>query len=325
MFHHRSKKPASSNSGHNRSRAKGSSSKSKSGTNTGVSNSISFLFVVNELHIDGHETQHDQWNNRLPPTTPHGYDDEEPSVVFRCSDGVISQASNYAWARSSVDDGGLGPGNIFIFVDLNNGQPLEDPEKMPVYNVCTIFSCNPQLPIVAVSADATIDTTMYHGSTGPYGPIWATPQFIPHATNPGTSEIILDANQGQGYVIGRDASWIPSLLPSTFKNSGHAPSSTGLSGDLAAIIGLMAFYERRGNNQPRTNELFLGGDSPRGMWHQYRWRGSGRPHGYATFESPLRGFLVYICLDNKENANSTFENLQWLEEENILVQENPSQ
>lgn len=327
-------KPASGNSGHKRSRTKGSSSRSKSGTNSGVNNSISFLFVVNELHVHIDYIQHDRWGNTLPPTAPQGYDDEEPSVVFRCRDGVVSEARNYMWGRSPVDGGGLGTGNIFIMTDLHSGQQLEEPEEMPVHNACTIFSSNPHLPIIAVKTDATIYRTMYHGSNEDcvyHGSnnedcehVWATPQFTSRESDPGVSEVVLDANQGRNYVTTHNPTWIPSLVPATYKISRNTQltASKGLSGEIATIIGLMAFYDDYGSDGPKTNELFGGGESSRGRWHHYRWRGSGKPSGYATCENQLRGFLVHVCLDDIENPTCTSDHLRYLERHMILVHDN---
>ncbi|KAJ4321274.1 hypothetical protein N0V84_005408 [Fusarium piperis] len=122
------------------------------------------------------------------------------------------------------------------------------------------------------------------------------------------------------YVAGRSPSWIPGLLPRTYRSpSANAPDSRGLGGELPIILGLMALTpEQNKESNDSTNQLFLG----RNGWRRNEWRGGNdAPKGYPdTAQDDPCAFLVKVFLD-PDNPMSTAEYLKWVEWNDILVRD----
>lgn len=77
---------------------------------------------------------------------------------------------------------------------------------------------------------------------------------------------------GAPFATGRDASWMPSLVPSVYRNTSPlARPSRGLSGELPIILALMGFHGRPGG----ASEVFLNHS-----WKSNRWHGSNRASTY---------------------------------------------
>lgn len=194
---------------------------------------------------------------------------------------------------------------------------------MVPYKTVTVFSCSPHLPIIVAECDVSCEPTFVNQSCGcgntPLGGLeparWNILSFYKEK---GFSQVNAVARDSP-YVLGANPSWIPALVPRVFEDpDDNAPRSAGLGGDLATLIGLMAFHGRRG----RASDVFTGGN-----WQQNRWHGSQRaPSGCKSTSSlhqppailrpvaeklltecrnpdtnpqdgPDRGFVVHIALN----------------------------
>ncbi|KAK4226050.1 hypothetical protein QBC38DRAFT_529693 [Podospora fimiseda] len=269
----------------------------------------SFLFIVNELQINLEPNRaagsdpsvpRDQWTNTMPPQLATAYTSETIGTVFRYTNGIITPAQNYAWYRPVWN---RTPGRI-VRLDPNtntiNGYPIPyDNQWGP--STQTIFSCSPHLPIIVSETDATLGTAFmrrycpcdrhYEGNYIP----WNVLHFEPGGEGsscPGVSFVNATA-AGYTFVMGKDPSWMPSLVPMSYRNSrsGEIPESRGLSGQLPTVIGLMAFQ-----GQPEhVDNVFLNG-----KWHENRWTGTSHAprHVPKGGDERPRGFLVQVCLDN---------------------------
>jgi hypothetical protein len=257
--------------------SKPNGSNSKSGTSSDATN-ISFLFCVNEFDID-FETAPltDQWLNYMPPTDPIYYRGEYPGTVFRYRAGTIAPAPNYVWSRSNMGEEGrisyVDPTTGFITIALGP------------YKTETIFSCSAHLPIITLQSDASL------GSSLPSGAQYENSEddiykwtMLHFASSEGIS-LANSRRQGCTCIAGKNASWIPSLVPRVFENTyrHETQRSRGLGGDLPVVIGLMAFHASRTGNASAVFE--------RGWWQRGQWRGpSEAPRGCELF-----CIYIYSC------------------------------
>ncbi|KAL2673798.1 hypothetical protein Neosp_012242 [[Neocosmospora] mangrovei] len=195
---------------------------------------LSFLFIVNKLQIK--EPEMDGYHNLIPPSSPSGYAGEVPSKVMRYFNGQVSEAAGYSWHRDSVDTTGC------LFCVDGSGNYIMDPEtgsyvSAQEYNTFTVFACNPLLPIMLTNTDPLI-----------YRSSWDLLRiFHPLGIQSGLSQVVsLESPMAAGpgpvrYVAGKSPSWMPGLIPKTYRNpSSQAPTSSGLGGELPVILGLMA-------------------------------------------------------------------------------------
>lgn len=231
-------------------------------------NNLRFLFVVNELTIDPTYNQRpvDCWLNDVPPSSPSAYGHELIGRVFQYDGGHVSLAQDCVWYRPRA---GV-PGNI------GRHGPDGSFGIMVPYKTSTVFACSPHLPIVVAECDVSCDPAFIYR---PDCTCNNTAEGLPEPTR--WNILSFDKYQGftqanaigreSPYVLGRNPSWIPALVPKIFQNPDeNAPRSTGLGGDLATLIGLMAFHGGRG----RASDVFAGG-----AWQQNRWHGSTHtPH-----------------------------------------------
>jgi hypothetical protein len=160
-----------------------------------------------------------------------------------------------------------------------------------VYRDQTVFACSPLLPMIVTDGDASLGYSFLRRICScdrrydeQYS-TWSYLHFGGGADGQGISYAYSGAS-GDPYVAGRDASWIPSLVPSAYKNTDpSAPPSSGLSGHLSIILALMGFHGKPG----RASDVFQNG-----KWSLGEWRGSGRASSYRVFPQHSHcGPLVY--------------------------------
>ncbi|KAI8623933.1 hypothetical protein F5Y19DRAFT_456599 [Xylariaceae sp. FL1651] len=264
---------------------------------------LSFLFVVNEITLYSGDTapyDSDQWGTIIPPTDPFRYAGETPGIVFRYRDGRVEETYGYDWVRDNTINqmNGLRPAGRIVC------RPPDSDEEyfMPEYSTYTVFHCWRPLPCVYVETDPM---SRLIGPLGD-GLRWNLMSF----EMPDNTGITRISSAGPSQVVcGNNASWIPSLVPSMFKNS-NGPPSVGLAGELPVIIGQMAL------NWPRhyTDTPFLSQ-----LWHRGRWTPPAR---IETVDTPtdIRGVLVHVALDSWENGGgSTEEALNLFERSSTIV------
>lgn len=197
------------------------------------------------------------------------------------------------------------------------------------YKTQTVFACSPLLPVIVAEGDASLGYTALrqmcqcggngNGNGSLYRGVveddddndaytrWSQLHF---ERREGVS-FVNAISCGATFVAGRDAAWIPSLVPAAYQNnSPSAEPSRGLAGDLPIILALMGFHGQPG----RASDVFF--DQ---KWLRGRWRGSSRASAYRTLtmlplplgsagrtdtrlvprvgENP-RGLLAQLCADN---------------------------
>ncbi|PTB42396.1 hypothetical protein M441DRAFT_26145 [Trichoderma asperellum CBS 433.97] len=288
-------------------------------------NPTSFLFVVNRLRVrlDENLLNGDPWYNRVPPNQPSGFTGEIPSYVMRYQNGQVTTAHGYGWWRGDFLGTAWPPGYVCLAgadgnpVYTDNGQ-LQCAER---YKELAVFSCNPLLPIVVDNGDPLSTSAALDRS-----PLL----FFHPPSQPGVSQAVHpDSPMGPGpapckYVAGTSPSWIPSLVPKTYRNPYNAVASVGLAGELPIVLGLMAFSEL-GDAEDHTSvtQTFLGDNAARGRWNGGFWNHTATPKGYAlsTGEDP-RGFFISIYLDPDNPDYSTAAHIAELEWRGILVWDN---
>lgn len=149
------------------------------------------------------------------------------------------------------------------------------------YKTHTVFACSPHLPVIVTDTDASLGYAAMHfpcGCDRAYDEQYSRWRLLHFDRDggPGLSRINAYAS-GDTYAAGRDASWIPALIPRAYQNmSVGAEPSRGLSGELPILIALMAFHGRPG----RASDVFF-----EQKWHMCRWRGSGAS-SYRMCSSP---------------------------------------
>ncbi|KAI1355872.1 hypothetical protein F5Y01DRAFT_301480 [Xylaria sp. FL0043] len=264
---------------------------------------LSFLFVVNEIHIDPHSPPNvDQWGTVMPPFDPGSYVGETAGAVFRYRDGEVEAARGYYWERDN--NSGIDPdtrlrhaGGIYLRSGSNprrsgGGGADEQPWELSKYAQFTVFHCWRPLPCVYMEEDPL---RRAYGEGRPLTLMsFEDPDItgITHVAAGGTSTV----------VAGRRPSWMPSLVPEMFRNTDpYAPSSRGLGGLLPVVIAQMALTQPRG----QTDRPFMAR-----WWHRGYWR---RPDLESTVSHPMdiRAVMVHVALDEIENREgSTRESLE---------------
>ncbi|KAI0424375.1 hypothetical protein F5Y09DRAFT_353486 [Xylaria sp. FL1042] len=291
-----------------------------SSPNCPASPSLSFLFVVNELHLDPHAAPNvDQWGTVMPPFDPKSYEGEAAGTVFRYRDGEIEVAQGYYWERdNSLDpDTLLRPaGSIYRSSNSNNNSNSstsftdEQPWELTKYAQFTVFNCWRPLPCVYMEEDplcTLISPYPLNSGAGSGGRVRVygegSPLNLMSFEDPDITGITHIAAGGNSQVVaGRQPSWMPSLVPEMFRNTDrHAPASRGLGGLLPVIIGQMALTQPKGE----TDRPFV-----EQWWHRRHWR---RPELGTTVSHPMdiRAVVVHVALDEIENKEgSTSESLE---------------
>lgn len=274
---------------------------------------VSFLFMVNELHYHGPEK--DCYHNLIPPTDPTSYTAEIPSSVMYYRDGNVTVAEGFHWAREPQY-----PAEGCLW-----GPDTETGEWYTVhkYKTFAVFACNSHLPIMV----SPYDPLSVNTRSG-----WELLQlFHPRGSLRGISQVACEDSEmaeGPGLVrhaAGARPSWIPSLLPSTYKSTAtDPPTSRGLGGELPIILGLMALSaepDPMGTND-NTNNVFIGHQR---RWRRQQWTYDERPRGYPqTDRDDPRGFLVNVFHDPMSPETSTDEILRYFEWSDAIVRETRS-
>jgi hypothetical protein len=210
----------------------------------------SFLFVVNGLPLNedvdngGVIPRTDPYGRWLPPLYQAGFGTKSQGTVFRWRNGVISAPAGYQWA-----DG---------YAYAPNGGVLN------YYRSTTIFFCNPWDQYLVADGDAStrdIATADFPGDR------WYPVNF---RNDDNLSR--LDFASDEQYLAGNGAAFIDHLGLTSYQSQDQdAPTSGGLAGNLAILIGLVAFSCRS-----RDLRDVLINDR---AWHRYRWNGHTHASG----------------------------------------------
>jgi hypothetical protein len=209
----------------------------------------------------------DGWANPTPPNQAYCFEEEDPNiVVLRFQDGAVTKASNCRWWRQQPGD----PGGIFYY------STPETPLPVPLYRATSVFSCSPHLPIIGANQDASQGTQEHD---------WLALTFVSLSYLRGVSIAVLDpenelfvemrCGEPAKQVIGKNARWVPSLVPSTYKqsSSSSAPTSRGLTGNINVLLGLMALsVEPSGLTAESILRVFHGSHA---RFSNYEWHHSG--------------------------------------------------
>ncbi|KAF4465247.1 hypothetical protein FALBO_7919 [Fusarium albosuccineum] len=280
--------------------------------------SVGFLFIVNKLVIEAPDV--DAYQHHIPPTTVNGYRGEFPSTAMRYRDGEITPATGFQWYRDTTS---LPASGKLLWADGNGGWAPDGAGGVwgaQEYKTFAVAACNPLLPIMVVDQDP-----LATHSTG----CWELLRIF-HPRQPdlvGISQVAIpESPMGQGgnpvrYVAGRSPSWMPSLLPKTYRSPlSSAPSSRGLGGELPIILGLMALSADNKERNAATDEVFLGVNGHGRKWRNGEWRGNDPPKGYPdTAQDDPRVFLVKVFYDPEHPI--TPETFRWFEWQNAIVRE----
>ena len=218
-----------------------------------------------------------------------------------------------------------------------------------LYRAQTVFACSPLLPMIVTDGDASLGYTFprricscNHMYDNEKCSTWSHLHFGGSDDNARREISYVNSYaSGDPFVAGKDPTWVPSLVPSVYRNTKpSAGPSRGLSGELPIILALMGFHGKPG----RASDIFRDR-----KWNLGQWVGSNRASSYRVFppsctscrypaneqvpksgESP-RGLFVQVCADNLVGGQEDCEEnnipvevweqaLQDLEYRTILVQ-----
>ncbi|KAF4446228.1 hypothetical protein F53441_10113 [Fusarium austroafricanum] len=236
---------------------------------------------------------------------------------MRYRNGEVSEATGYYWDRDTSTQ----PEGQLLRLDSRGNYLVDEYGRYftaPEYKTFGVAACNPLLPIMVVDHDPLVT----RGN-------WELLRVFHPPTVPGLSQVATESsNMGQGggpllYVAGRSPSWIPGLLPTTYKSPPrHGISrSSGLGGELPIILGLMALSASPDQNEMSNSSIdnvFLGHNR---IFKHGAWTSSDAPKGHplSASEDP-RCFVVKVFYD-PDNQYSTQEDLLSLEWERAIVRE----
>jgi len=192
----------------------------------------SFLFTVNELPTnDDPEVANSvpprQINQRWhPPVVARGFFPPVPGDVYRWDNGTVSLAEDYYWYAQEMGDPAYASGTILPYNEIT-GEPV-------YYRAATVFYCNRFDKFFTAQGDVSTRDIYYCGPEDGWLPLIFT-----HSNNTTHVEHMGD----QDHTAVRDASWIGSLLPLTYRRgrSHTGPAQGGLSGTISIIVALIAF------------------------------------------------------------------------------------
>lgn len=245
----------------------------------------SFLFVANELSVRDDDTFHkgDGWYNRIPPIEPKGFAGEIPGSVMRYQNGQVTNAPGYEWFRERFDGTAWPPGHVLRY-NADGSNMFDDEGNLEcaiMYKQLAVFSCNPLLPIAVFNGDPLSTASLARAPLLFFHP--PTQPGISHAVHP-------DSPMEPGpavckYVAGASPSWMPSLVPKTYRNPFNPGPSYGLSGELPIILGLMAFSESTAGEGEAASRTFLGDGAHPGRWSDGHWHHTAAPQGCKLFSS----------------------------------------
>ncbi|KAF4970856.1 hypothetical protein FSARC_2222 [Fusarium sarcochroum] len=274
-----------------------------------------FLFIVNKLII--REPERDIYHHYIPPLSPEKYHGEVPSKVMRYRNGEVSEATDFYWLREidmlPAPQGQLlrldGYGNYLVDQAGQSYPPAQE------YKTFGVAACNPLLPIMVIDQDPLVSRT-----SG-----WELLRIFHPPNLPGLSQVVtIHSPMGIGgapvlHAAGRSPSWMPSLLPETYRMPRRsAPRSSGLGGELPIILGLMALSAPHDTNNTSINGVFLGHER---TWRRGVWNSTDAPRGHPpTASDDPSGFIVKVFFD-PDNPYSNEYDLNSLEWENPIVRE----
>lgn len=230
--------------------------------------SRSFLFSVSELPINdnpadgGTEPITDRYGHWEPPVTRNGFQEPLPGKLYRYHEGTVSLAP---WS--------------------------EGVDNLRIYRKQTIFWCNGFLQFLTVPYDASQYDVR---KREPHR--WLALQFR-HSRN--LSRI--DEYGPEKHLACRGSQWITDLGLGAYVDLHLDDASTqpgGLSGNLAILIGLIAF-----SCPSRDLETVLLQDR---AWHGFGWHGHSRGNG----RQDERGVVVNIYRD-PQGSKKALEALEW--------------
>ena len=191
---------------------------------------------LNELSPDGGiSPRYDSVGHWSPPLYAAGFGERRQGDLYRWDGGVISQAS--------TPNGGVG-----------------------LYRAVTMCYCNPFYQFVVADGDASVG--------GWVDPAVNEPQirWCPISYRHHDAVSYLDFAGEHDYMAGREARHIHPLGLDSYQNRDtNAPRSGGLAGNLAMLVGLVAFSCRG-----RDLERVLVDDR---AWYRYNWAGHRRGNG----------------------------------------------
>ncbi|KAM0246530.1 hypothetical protein ACHAP5_004654 [Fusarium lateritium] len=231
---------------------------------------------------------------------------------MRYCNGEVTEATDFYWCRDVEKFGRL-------YKLDNQGNPMLDQFgqycQAVEYKSFGVAACNPLLPIMVVAQDPLFSETAY----------WELLRVFHPPTIPGLSQAVtIHSDMGEGggpllYIAGRSPSWMPSLLPSTYRAAQHNPlRSSGLGGELPIVLGLMALYAAQDMNNTSIDSVFLGHNR---VWRHGFWSSNQPPQGHPpTAAEDPKGFVVKVFFD-PDNPYSTRDNLRSLEWEAAIVRE----
>lgn len=199
------------------------------------------------------------------------YIGEIASKVMRYSNGEVTEAPLYHWYREETN----APGYLYRLDSSANF--ILDPSTAShhiaqQYKTFAVFACNPLLPLMVTDADPL-----------QYQTSWELLRIFHPRHARGLSQVVtLESPIGPGgapvrYVAGRSPSWMPALIPRTYRTAyPRPPESSGLGGELGIILGLMALTaDHSPHDNEAVNEAFL----LRRQWRRNEWRGGDLPRG----------------------------------------------
>ncbi|KAH8664413.1 hypothetical protein BX600DRAFT_540936 [Xylariales sp. PMI_506] len=263
------------------------SSKSKGKTSSHSSGAAgpSFYFVVEALDIHPNtELEVDRWGNNIPPYRVFS---GESSWVFRYHDGTATFADNCEWRRSpETNDGGI----YYQGFGLLN-----------CYSRTTVFNCGPFLPCVVARGDPMVVNE--DGIIEGFHALNLTDE-----TRSGISR--LSPTGSPRMAAGRDANFIGTLLPTTYKNRiPDAILSRGLGGEFGILIGLMALSQDHMNINNAFNS----------HWRHNRWRAHLGINAWPTAPGDIRGVSVHIALEPGDDVATQIQTIQYYEDNEVTI------
>lgn len=174
--------------------------------------------------------------------------------IYRAGFGVQNRGTIYRWNGGEISTAGI--------PNANSLQP---------YKATTMFWCNPFYQFLAATGDASTRDIASTESEDKW-----------HAINFHHEETLSRIDYaGDQYLAGNRAGFISQLGLTSYENQhDDAPVAGGLAGDLAMLIGLVAFScKRRELSQILINDR---------AWRNYQWIGHRRSSG-----SKLYSFIIY--------------------------------
>ncbi|KUJ17560.1 uncharacterized protein LY89DRAFT_668872 [Mollisia scopiformis] len=255
----------------------------------------SFLFTINELPVNDEPTQRtiellvpladlelllqggepprvDEYGNWHPPIRSNGFGTQVPSRIYRWADGGrVSAARECQW--------------------FNNQWWSQAGNELTEYRASTMFWCNNFTQFLVATGDAS--RRHMEQSIDPHNRWW--PLTFRHESTLSRVEEV-----GQEGRLAGSGTWINALGLTSYRNR-HTVPAGGLAGNLAIMIGLIAF-----SCESTDLDTVLLTDR---AWRRGRWHDHGRIDGRID----ERGVVVTIYHDPENTQGSTNDTIFPLE------------